>query len=226
MASNFDFVRSRWPDIAEEAHRAEHYTYGDPRSSVFYARRTLELAVHWLYQADATLRPPYNDDLSGLLHEPTFKQLVGAGILTKMNIIRKQGNSAVHRTTPMRHTDSLPVVRELFHVLFWMATRYSPTPEERPLPGLTFDAAGILKPQPGIVARTLAQLQALDAELKRKDEELANAQAQNDELQAELISLREQVAIEKARNATVPDTHDYREDETRDLFIDVLLREA
>ena len=30
----------------------------------------------------------------------------------------------------------------------------------------------------------------------------------------------------KAANATVPDTHDYSEAETRDLFIDLLLREA
>lgn len=226
MPSNFDFVRARWPGIAEEARRAEHYTHGDPRSSLFYARRTLELAIHWLYQADATLRMPYNDDLSGLLHEPTFKQLVGSGLLTKMNIIRKQGNAAVHRTTPLRDSDSLPVVRELFHVLFWMATRYATTPDERPQPGLPFDAASIPKPQPGLVAKTLAQLQAVDAELRLKDEALTRAQRQNDELQTELMALREQVAVEKARNATVPDTHDYREDETRDLFIDVLLREA
>lgn len=87
MPSNFDFVRARWPEIAEEARRAEQYTYGDPRSSVFYARRTLELAVTWLYKADSTLRMPYKDDLASLLHEPTFKQLVGVGILAKMNII-------------------------------------------------------------------------------------------------------------------------------------------
>ena len=112
MPSNFDFVRARWPEIAEEARRAEQYTYGDPRSSVFYARRTLELAVTWLYKADSTLRMPYKDDLASLLHEPTFKQLVGVGILAKMNIIRRQGNNAVHRTNPMKPTDSVPVIRE------------------------------------------------------------------------------------------------------------------
>ena len=39
---NFAFARAAWPVIAEEAQRAEHYTYGDPRSSIFYARRTIE----------------------------------------------------------------------------------------------------------------------------------------------------------------------------------------
>jgi len=45
-------------------------------------------------------------------------------------------------------------------------------------------------------------------------------------LDAELQSLRAQVAAAKQANAQVPDTHDYSEAETRKAFIDVLLREA
>ncbi|MDQ1536783.1 MAG: type restriction enzyme subunit, partial [Actinomycetota bacterium] len=40
----------------------------DPPISCFYARRTLELAVAWLYAADVTLRAPYKDDLSARLY--------------------------------------------------------------------------------------------------------------------------------------------------------------
>jgi type I restriction enzyme R subunit len=39
-----------------------------------------------------------------------------------MNLIRKQGNRAVHGATPVQDSDSLSVVRELFHVLIWLAT--------------------------------------------------------------------------------------------------------
>ena len=226
MASNFDFVRTAWPAIAEEARRAEFYTHGDPRSSLFYARRAAELTVGWLYRVDASLTAPYKDDLVSLLYEPTFKQLVGPSILTKLDLIRKQGNAAVHRMTPIKSTDSLPVVRELFHLLVWFAGRYAPEPDARPLPGLPFDVAAIPTPQPGAGAKTLAQLQALAAELAAKDEVLARAQEQNDKLTAELAALQEQVALAKAHNAVISDTHDYREDETRDLFIDVLLGEA
>ncbi|MBB5632199.1 type I restriction enzyme R subunit [Cryobacterium mesophilum] len=226
MPGNFDFVANGWPAIAAEARRAEHYTYSDPRSAVFYARRTLELAVHWLYDADATLRMPYKDDLASRLHERTFKHLVGQGILTKMNIIRVQGNAAVHRTTSIKPTVSLPVIRELFHILFWLATHYALDPAERPLPGLPFDAASIPRPQAGVVAKSLAQVQKLAAELADKDAALATAQEQNADLEARLLVLQAEVAAAKAANATIPDTHDYRESETRDLFIDVLLNEA
>jgi type I restriction enzyme R subunit len=224
--SNFDFLRGSWPSIAEEARRCEHYTFGDPRSAVFYARRTLELAVTWMYRADASLRPPYKDDLSSLLYEPSFKQLVGSGIHTKMDIIRKQGNFAVHRTTPVKDSDSLPVVRELFHVLFWLAAHYAPSADERPAPGTPFDAASIPRPKPGSAAKTLAELQRLAAELTAKDEALAQSEKRNEALEAELVLLQAEVALAKAANATIPDTHDYNEAETRDLHIDLLLREA
>ncbi len=217
--SNFDFLRAEWPQIAEEARRSEHYVNGDPRSSVFYARRALELMVFWLYDADASLRRPYKEDLAAHTYEPTFKQLVGPAMLAKMDIIRRQGNNAVHRATPLKPNDSLSIARELFHVMVWVASRYAIDPANRPVAGAPFDAASLPKPQPGLVAKTMAQL-------AKVDDELAAARARNEVLESELEALRAEIAAAKAANAAVPDTHDYREDETRDLFIDVLLREA
>jgi type I restriction enzyme R subunit len=161
-----------------------------------------------------------------MVFEPSFKRLVGPAIATKMDLIRRQGNFAVHRTAPMTPNDSLPVIRELFHVLVWVATPYAPTPEDRPVAGTPFDAASIPKPQPGVVAKTLAQVKTLAEELAAKDARLAEAEKRNESLEAELAALQAEVALAKAANATVPDTHDYSEAETRDLFIDVLLREA
>jgi len=223
---NFDFVRAAWPDLAEEARLAERSTYADPRVALIYARRTLELTVNWLYKADSTLRLPYKDDLASMLFEPSFKRLVGSAIATKMDLIRRQGNFAVHRTTPMTSNDSGAVIRELFHVLVWVATRYALRVEDRPARGLEFDAASIPKPQPGVVAKTLAQVKALAEELAEKDAKLAEAERRNEALEAELAALQAEVAAAKAANATVPDTHDYSEAATRDLFIDILLREA
>ena len=223
---NFDFVTAAWPGISDEARRAEHYAFGEPRSSVFYARRTLELAVHWLYKADESLSLPYSNDLSSLLFEPTFKNLVGPGIHAKMNVIRMRGNDAVHRTGAMTDAQSLPVVRELFHVLIWIATRYAATPELRPAPGAPFDAASIPRPQPGAAARTREQLQKLAEGNAAKDAQLAKANTDNDSMAAELAELRAAMAAITAANTVIPDTHDYRENETRHLFIDLLLSEA
>lgn len=223
---NFDFIRPDWPEIAAEAARAEFYIHGDPRSSLFYARRTVELTVYWLYRADASLHRPYKDDLSSLLHEPTFKRLVGPTVFTKMNLIRKRGNDAVHKTSTLTAQDSLPMVRELFHILTWLGIHYASAPERRPAPGRPFDAASIPRPQPGVIAKTKAELaKALD-ENAAKDAALAAKEAESADLLARIAALRAEVAAAKAANAVVTDTHDYREDETRDLYIDQLLREA
>jgi len=50
--SNFCFLQPDWPDLLTEARRAEAAAHADPRTACFYARRTLELAVAWLYQAE------------------------------------------------------------------------------------------------------------------------------------------------------------------------------
>jgi type I restriction enzyme R subunit len=225
--SNFDFSKTGWPEISEEARRSEHYAFGDPRSSIFYARRALELTVTWLYQVDESLHLPYNGtELSALMFEPTFKNLVGQSILAKMTVIRKRGNDAVHKAQPMTDGDSLPVVRELFHVLIWLATHYAATTEQRPPANTLFDAASIPRPQPGAAAQTRLQLQKLAEDNKAKDEQLARALSDNEALAAELAVLREAMADAKAANAVVPDTHDYNEAATRHLFIDLLLAEA
>ena len=50
---------------------------------MLYARRALELAVSWAFKADASLRLPYQDNLSGLIHEPTFKAVAGEAVLAR-----------------------------------------------------------------------------------------------------------------------------------------------
>ena len=64
--------------------RAEGFTFADPRTSCFYARRTLEHVVKWFYEADRTLSYPYRDDLAAMIAEPTMRQLVGPGVHPKM----------------------------------------------------------------------------------------------------------------------------------------------
>ena len=36
-------------------------------------RRALELALDWAFRYDTALHRPYQDNLSALIHEPTFK---------------------------------------------------------------------------------------------------------------------------------------------------------
>jgi type I restriction enzyme R subunit len=223
VSSNFAFLHADWPALLAETVRAERNTVADPRAACFYARRSLELAVHWLYQAEPKLIAPYRDDLSALLFEPTFRSLVGPAIHTKMDVLRRQGNAAVHKTRPITPNDALPVVRELFHVMFWLARRYSTTP----VGDRHFDQALIPRPVPASVRlQTQAELKALAETLQVRDAELVKERESSANLSAELAELRAQVAAAKAANETRPDDHDYDEEQTRDLFIDLLLGEA
>lgn len=119
--SNFGFLREEWRETFESAAKGETYALIDARTACFYARRALEVTVSWLYQNDATLKLPYQDNLSALIHEPTFKATAGPAVFNKAVIIARLGNQAVHSHRPMTQFDALTAVRELFHVSFWLA---------------------------------------------------------------------------------------------------------
>ena len=81
--SNFAFLQSEWSLLYEAAVKSEGMVNIDARTSCFYARRTLELTVAWLYKHDKSFRLPYQDNLSALIHEPSFRQIVGDALFAK-----------------------------------------------------------------------------------------------------------------------------------------------
>jgi len=221
--SQFSFLECEWAAAFDAAARAEAAVHADPRTACFYARRALELAVAWAYKYDATLKLPYQDNLSALIHEPSFKQAAGEAVFSKARVINTLGNRAVHGHRAIPSDDALVAVRELFHVCFWLAHTYGRV--NHPAPGLVFDPDKL--PQPASVLRqTAEQLQQLEIALRERDEKLAVVLADRTALDEELTRLRAEVAEAKRAAAAQPDTHDYSESETRDYFIDLLLKEA
>ena len=221
--SQFDFLRAGWAELHDAAARAEAAVYPDARAACFYARRALELTMLWLYKYDAKLKLPYQDNLSALIHEPTFKQTAGATIFNKAGYINKVGNQAVHGHQPVAQFTAQYAVQELFHVAYWLVHNYARG--GKPAAGMKFDVAALPKTAP-IPKQTAEQLQKLEAELHAKDEKLSTLLSDKDALDAELTRLRAEIAEAKKANAAQPDTHDYSEAETRDRFIDLLLKEA
>jgi type I restriction enzyme R subunit len=221
--SQFTFLQREWAAVFEAASKAEAAVLADARTACFYARRALELAVSWAFKHDAGLRLPYEDNLSALIHDPSFKQTAGEAVFSKSRVINTLGNQAVHSHRPVPEADALAAVRELFHVAYWFARTYGRT--ERPAPGLAFDPGALARPARA-AAQTAEQLQALGARLREKDENLAALLADKNVLDEELKRLRAEVAKAKQAAAAQPDTHDYSEAETRDYFIDFLLKEA
>lgn len=221
--SNFNFLKSDWAQIHDSATRAESAIHSDPRTACFYSRRTLELLVAWLYRSEKSLKFPYQDNLSALIHEPTFKELVGEAIFDKTRLVIRLGNSAVHSSKPVQTTEALIAVKELFHIAYWLSFTYSKSNPAKT--SLQFDAT--LIPNRAVAQKKSAeQLSKLQAELSSKDESLKVQLASNISLSDELTKLREQISEIKKKNSKVQDTHDYSEEETRDFFIDLLLKEA
>jgi type I restriction enzyme R subunit len=220
--SLFAFLQDEWPALHEAANRAASAVNADARSSCFYARRALELAVHWLYKHDAALKLPYQDHLSALIHAPSFRNLVGSAVFAKIKLIKDLGNLAVHSHKPMRQFDALAANKELFHVLFWLARTYARG--KKPADGLAFDEKAL--PEGGGERQTREQLQRLETQLRERDEKLAHLLSGKKALDDELKKLRTEVAAIKRKNTRRADKHDYSETETRDYFIDLLLKEA
>ncbi len=221
--SHFLFLQTEWPAVFEAAVKAEDAAHSDPRTACFYARRALELAVMWAYTHDLALKRPYQDNLSALIHAPSFKATAGEAVFSKARVITTLGNRAVHSHRASPHDDALVAVRELFHVCFWLARTYSRG--ARPVSNLTFRADALPSAAP-MPKQTAEQLLKLEASLRETDEKLAAALAEKGALDAELARLREEVTRAKKAAECQPDTHDYSEAETRDYFIDLLLKEA
>jgi hypothetical protein len=180
--------------VYEAAARAAAAVHGDPRTACFYARRALELAVSWAYKHDAALKLPYQDNVSALIHEPSFKQAAGEAVFSKARVINSLGNQAVHSHSVVPESDALAAVRELFHFTYWFARTYARAGQ--PAPGLAFDATVL--PRPKAVAQQRAeQLRALEQGLRERDEKLASLLADKGALDEELSRLRAEVAQAK-----------------------------
>lgn len=221
--SNFDFIRHEWAAIHENCARAESYLAADPVAACFYSRRAVEHLVGHLYDI-LGLPEPYQKDLAARMNDAGFKQVIGPGIVQKLNLIRKVGNTAAHGETAIPPPAALQVLRELFHVVVYAAFRYSTQPESVPT-GAQFDPA--LAAQRAPLSR--AELRKLAEKFRAQDKAHAQAMAEHAELAAvkdqEIAELKAKIAEAQAQN-TREDDHDYSEAQTRTAYIDVLLRES
>ncbi len=223
MASNFDFLRPGFAQLHDDALQAERSAVLAPRTCAFYCRRTMERAIKWLYAHDGYLQAPYQENLAALLHEQTFKEILPPGLFNQLRMIHKLGNLAVHSETGINKSDALHVIRSLHKMLSWQVRGYvkgAPEPaafDESLLPAV--DATAVAQ-------KTTQQLLEMQKQHARQDAALAAAEQKQAGQEEEIARLKAEIAAIKQANETAFTERVEGEEETRDLFIDILLREA
>lgn len=224
--TNFNFVPAEWGAVREDALRAESYGRSEARTSVFYARRVVELVVVVIFDLER-LPLPYKSDLNARLGDSGFKAAVGPEIVSKAHIIRQAGNAAVHGKRPIAARDSLDVLRQLHDLLKWAAYCYSTSPDDVPT-SVPFDPSLIPAPeQPGALAPLSAEeLTQLNATFEAKDAALAAEKEANASLQAQLEQARADLAAAQAAKIAPQPSFEVSEAETRLQLIDADLYEA
>ena len=162
-----------------------------------------------------------------MINEPSLVRQAGPALRTKMDLIRRQGNLAVHSAAQVHSKDAVRSVTELFHVLYWLARTYAQHETDVPPATLAFDASLIPVPEPASVRKKrLEELRQMADQYARQQEELAKERRRSQDLDAEIQQLREEIKAAKLANAARRDTHEYNEAETRAHIIDLMLKEA
>ncbi|MBN4079334.1 DEAD/DEAH box helicase family protein [Beggiatoa alba] len=223
--SNFSFLKEHWAFLLQDAQQVEGYALRDPRAASIYARRTLEIALKWLFTNDTALKHPYEKSLAAMIHEPTFARNIRQGLFHDIKFIHRLGNVAVHGDQSISEQEGLKATIALHQFLGWLARVYSrdgAKPEQ-------FAIALIPKAEPETPQLTVQQLEKIQDELKAKDEAAEAANKKLTQSETELAKLKEQLTLlqqVKETNQKTIGSDEYTEAQTRELIIDVMLREA
>jgi type I restriction enzyme R subunit len=96
---NFYFLTGQYRVFYEQARKAETYLQTDAEICAIVCRKSLEEMVRWMFDTDRQLDVIHDEDentLNVLMYKPGFTNLVGRQLLTDITAIRRTGNLAVH----------------------------------------------------------------------------------------------------------------------------------
>ena len=216
MENNFEYLleKEEYKSFAEQAVEAEKSIAISPATCAILSRRALELAVRFVFSYDADLTLPYRDNVSSLIHEPTFRNIIDQRLFPMLKYTIHLGNVAVHTNNSIKRDDAIIALRDLFEFCDWIDYSYSLNYQEK-----TYDESIL---PTGDEKRVKAQeLKDLYDSLSSKDKKLATVLKENEELRRQMTSKRNYNT--KTREFHV-DT--ISEAQTRKKYIDVELKNA
>jgi type I restriction enzyme R subunit len=216
MCTNFDFLKEKptFRAFANSAVEAEKSLLVSPATCAILSRRSLELAIKWVYTFDKDLTIPYQDNISSLIHEQSFRDIIEPGLFSLMKYVIKLGNTAVHTNAPITRDEAVLSLRNLHEVVRWIDYCYAETYTCQ-----DFDEE---------LLRTSEEKRTRPEELQDLYERLSSKDQRLEELRKENEALREAMT---AQRKTSTEQYDFEVDstseaETRSRFIDVELKLA
>ena len=116
METNFDYLlkKEEYADFAKQAVEAEKSLSISPATCAILSRRALELAVRFVFSYDAELSLPYRDNVSSLIHEPTFRRIIEPRLFPMLKYTIHLGNVAVHTNNNIGRDEAIIALRDLF----------------------------------------------------------------------------------------------------------------
>ncbi|WP_330637688.1 DEAD/DEAH box helicase family protein [Romboutsia hominis] len=214
--SNFEFLKNNknFNSFSNACLEAEKSILVSPSTCATITRRALELSVKWLYANDSDLRLPYQDNLSSLIHNNSFIELIDYDMLPMLKYIVKLGNVSVHTNANIEREEAILSLHNLHQFVSWIDYCYSDEYTAN-----DFDESLLLQ---GEEKRTRPEeLKELYEKLSSKDKKLEEMIKQNEELR--------KLLTEKRKANT--ENYDFKVDEisefeTRKRYIDIELKLA
>jgi type I restriction enzyme, R subunit len=229
--SNFNFIQTDFPDLFADAVEAEQLTYVSPKAAAIFCRSTLENAINWLYDHDASLTRPWRADLSTLMHEHEFRSMFNQTLFGELNLIRKTGNIAAHGKK-VSQQDALASLKYLFRFLRHLAIYYGEiTPETQVFDENLIPSGAVQVPSTGELQATLADIEAKNAVVREAENQQRELAKENAQLKQQIEQQRSDMAARKKARAKAVDVDTavpllVSEAETRRRYIDLSLKEC
>ncbi|NOW87005.1 type I restriction enzyme R subunit [Clostridium beijerinckii] len=216
MCTNFEFLKDKkeFNSFSNSCIEAEKSILVSPATCAILSRRALELAVKWVYSYDEDLNLPYQDNISSLIHNNSFVELIDSEMLPMLKFVIKLGNVAVHTNSNISREEAILSLHNLYQFINWIDYCYSDDFKEK-----EFDEEVLLK---GEEKRTRPEeLKDLYEKLSSKDKKLEEIIKENENLRKELTQKRKDNTENYHFNID-----EISEFKTRKIYIDVELKLA
>lgn len=211
---NFDFLLEKrlFKPFATVCIEAEDSLSISPSTCAILSRRALEIAVKWVYQNDNSVKIPYQENLSSLIHDRNFLDVIDDNLLPLMKYIVKLGNTAAHTNVLITKDEAVLALHHLYQFISWVDYCYADDYKAT-------DFSEDLLPQSNEMRVPPEKLRDLYENLSKKDLSIEELRNQNIELRKELTEKR----IDHTENIQF-NIDNITEFDTRKKYIDLDLK--